>query len=63
MKEIEREYILSEAAKIIGVHKDTIIYWEENGLIPKPRRNPNNNYRIYNKEEIKNIIELRSLGV
>ncbi len=60
---IIREYKLSEAAKKVGVHRDTIIYWEERGLIPKPRRNPKNNYRTYNDKEIEEIRDIRGIKV
>ncbi|TWK10920.1 hypothetical protein CHCC20442_1374 [Bacillus licheniformis] len=38
------------------------MYWEENGLIPPARRNPKNNYRVYNIDEIMKIAELRGIG-
>lgn len=57
-----KEHKLSEAAKLLGVHRDTVIYWEENSLIPKPRRNPKNNYRTYNIDEIKRIAEIRGIN-
>lgn len=59
----EKEYKLSEAAKILGVHRDTVIYWEENNLIPKPRRNPRNNYRTYTMEEIQRIADVRGIDI
>lgn len=63
MKESSKNYTLNKAAKILGVHRDTIMYWEENSLIPKARRNPANNYRIYNEEEIWEIAKLRGISV
>ncbi|OXB94849.1 MerR family transcriptional regulator [Parageobacillus galactosidasius] len=57
----EKEYTLKEAAKILGVHRDSILYWERNNMIPKARRNPKNNYRIYSKEEIQEIAKLRGI--
>jgi DNA-binding transcriptional MerR regulator len=57
----EKEYTLKEAAKVLGVHRDSIIYWEKNNMIPKARRNPKNNYRVYTKEEILEIAKLRGI--
>lgn len=57
---MSKEYRLSEAAKIIGVHRDTVIYWEEKGYIPKARRN-SNNHRVYNTTEIEKIKEIRGI--
>jgi DNA-binding transcriptional MerR regulator len=52
---------IKDAAKILGVHKDTIKYWEENNLIPPARRNPQNGYRVYNEQEIKEIAKSRGI--
>lgn len=59
----EKKYTTKEAALMLGVHRDTIMYWEENNLIPPARRNPKNNYRIYNTEEILEIARIREIGV
>jgi DNA-binding transcriptional MerR regulator len=52
---------IKEASDVLGVHKDTVKYWEENGLIPKARRNPHNGYRVYNDKEIKEIAKIRGI--
>jgi DNA-binding transcriptional MerR regulator len=54
---------MSQAAKILGVHRDSLSYWEENKMIPAPRRNPKNNYRIYNDQEILEIAKIRGVKV
>ncbi|CDQ41902.1 MerR family transcriptional regulator [Virgibacillus salexigens] len=58
-----KEYKLSQVAKMLNVHRDTILYWEENKMIPKPRRNPKNNYRTYNEKEIKLISDIRGVKI
>lgn len=58
---LKDKYTIKEAAKILGVHRDTIMYWEEQSLIPKARRNARNNYRVYNMEEIREIARLRGI--
>lgn len=62
MTERKKDYTMHQAALMLDVHRDTIMYWEENGLIPPARRNPKNNYRIYNIDEIMKIAELRGIG-
>jgi DNA-binding transcriptional MerR regulator len=52
---------IKQAAQVLGVHKDTIKYWEEQRLIPPARRNPKNGYRIYNADELKEIAKLRGI--
>jgi len=52
---------IKDAAEVLGVHKDTIKYWEENKLIPAARRNPHNGYRVYNEEELREIAKSRGL--
>jgi len=58
---MKKEYTLSQAAKILGVHRDSILYWEQKGLIKKARRNPKNNYRVYSREEIEEIAKIRGI--
>jgi len=53
-------FTLRQASKILGVHLDTVIYWEEQRLIPLPRRNKRN-VRQYNIQELKEIAKLRGL--
>jgi DNA-binding transcriptional MerR regulator len=55
----EREYIVQDVAEILGVHRKTVLYWERQRLIPPARRK--NGYRIYNKNEIKEIAKLRGI--
>lgn len=57
------EFTMAQAAKILGVHRDSISYWEENNMIPKPRRNPKNNYRLYNEDELREIAKLRGISI
>lgn len=56
-------YTTNQTAMMLGVHRDTIMYWEENQLIPVARRNPKNNYRIYDIDEIMEIAKVRGIGV
>lgn len=56
---------INEVEHIVGLSKKSIRYYEENGLL-NPSRNKENDYRVYNEEDIKKlkIIKfLRELGV
>jgi DNA-binding transcriptional MerR regulator len=55
------EVYAKDAAKILGVHIDTLKYWEEKGLIPPSRRNEKNGYRVYSEQEIKEIAKIRGI--
>jgi DNA-binding transcriptional MerR regulator len=59
----KQDYTMTQAALMLGVHRDTIMYWEENNLIPPARRNPKNNYRVYNTDEVMEIAKIRGIGV
>lgn len=63
MKEYKLDYTMNQAALMLGVHRDTIMYWEENNLIPPARRNEKNNYRVYDIDEIMEIAKVRGIGV
>jgi DNA-binding transcriptional MerR regulator len=58
---MKQEVNIKGAAKILGVHVDTIKYWEEKALIPTPRRNENNSYRVYDKPELLEIAKARGM--
>lgn len=56
---------INEVEHIVGLSKKSIRYYEENGLL-NPKRNKDNDYRIYEKKDInklKIIKFLRELGV
>lgn len=63
MNEFKRDYTTNQAALMLGVHRDTVMYWEENNLIPPARRNAKNNYRVYNIDEIMEIAKIRGIGI
>lgn len=57
--------LVGEVEHIVGLSKKSIRYYEENNLL-KPKRNNENDYRIYDEEdiqELKKIKFLRELGV
>ena len=57
-------YKAGEVAKIVGVHVDTIRFYEQKGLLPKPCRAANG-YRLYEKDTINQlrfILNAKSLG-
>ena len=63
MSNYKQDYTMNQAALMLGVHRDTIMYWEDNHLIPPARRNEKNNYRVYGIEEILEIARIRGISV
>ncbi len=51
---------INEVEHIVGLSKKSIRYYEENGLL-NPKRNSENDYRIYNKEDIKKLKTIKFL--
>ncbi len=47
---------IKEAAEILNVSKLTLRNWDKDGKLPA-FRHPINNYRVYNLEDIENIIK------
>lgn len=47
-----KRYLASEVAKILGISKKTLFNWEKARKIPKPKRDPMNNYRYYTEEDL-----------
>lgn len=55
-------YRVHEVAELLGVHKNTVIRWEREGLI-KPAKRDYRNWRVYTEEDIKEIKEKLGLGI
>jgi ketol-acid reductoisomerase len=51
-------YNTSELTKLVGVSKNTVIRWEEKGVIPKALRD-GRGWRVWPKEAIEKIIEIK----
>ncbi|MGB7291705.1 MAG: heavy metal-responsive transcriptional regulator [Thermodesulfobacteriota bacterium] len=51
----EKPLFIGHVATQTGINSKTIRYYEEINLLPKPRREKNNNYRIYSQDTIKRI--------
>ena len=51
---------INEVEHIVGLSKKSIRYYEENGLL-NPKRNKENDYRIYNEEDIKKLKTIKFL--
>jgi DNA-binding transcriptional MerR regulator len=47
---------VKEAAEFLGVHPNTIRGWERRELIDS-YRHPLNNYRLYDKEALENLLD------
>ena len=53
----QEKYYLNDILKRIDRNKTTLIRWEEQGLIPKAKRD-SRGWRYYSKKETKEIIDL-----
>ncbi len=51
-------YNSSELARLLGVSKNTLIRWEEDGTIPKPLRD-GRGWRVWTKDSLEKIIEIK----
>jgi DNA-binding transcriptional MerR regulator len=47
-------YTTSTLAELVGVHPNTLKLWEDQGIIPEPKRDSVNR-RIYSDEEVERI--------
>ncbi len=46
-----------QVARLLGVAKKTLYRMLRDGRIPEPARNPDNNYRLWNPQQIEMIRE------
>lgn len=51
---------INEVCHIVGLSRKSIRYYEENGLL-SPKRNTENDYRIYDEEDIKKLKTIKFL--
>lgn len=51
---------VSKVAKILGVARSTLIYYERKGIV-KPKRNQNNGYREYSTDDLNKLKQLKYL--
>jgi MerR family transcriptional regulator/heat shock protein HspR len=58
-EDYEPRYVISIAAKIIGIHAQTLRYYERMGLI-EPLRSPGN-IRLYSKRDIERLQQIKTL--
>ncbi len=45
----------AQVARILGVNKRTLYRMLNDGRIPEPQRNPDNNYRVWISQQIEEI--------
>ena len=60
MKENQKYYKIGEISKLYKIGVDSIRYYEEVGILT-PKRDPNNNYRLYTLDDIRKITMIREL--
>ena len=53
---MQKFYSIAEAAKIIGVNKETLRRWDKNGKFSSSRH-PINNYRVYFEETVNSFVK------
>ena len=56
---MNKRYTSGQFAKLLGVHKKTIFYWEKTGKI-KPRRDNLMNYRYFTYQDFKKMRNLKT---
>lgn len=55
MYKLNNYLMIQEAAEYLGVSKNTLINWEKQNRIAT-YRNPVNNYRLYKKEDLEELL-------
>lgn len=56
-------YTINEVADMLRMNRKTLYNWEAAGKIPKARRHPMNNYRVYTKEDVDKIKKIIAKGL
>lgn len=53
-KRVDRQVMIAEAAKMLGVAKDTLRRWVAKKYVIA-KRHPFNNYRLFDREELERV--------
>lgn len=48
-------YTVKQVAEALGIAKNTLYNWEMKKKVPKAKRHPMNNYRVYTEDDVKRI--------
>lgn len=59
---IDKRYTMEDVTKALGVSKNTVIAWEAMKKIPKPKRDPMNNWRYWTVEDLKKLKKVTGRG-
>lgn len=59
-RRIKKWYTIGEVEREIEVPATTLRHWEREGLI-KPSRDPESGYRMYNREDIRRLVIIRTV--
>lgn len=51
-------YTAQEVADILGIHKRTLINYENKGVFPVAKRNPVNKWRQFSEKDVKRLKEI-----
>jgi len=51
----KKYYTIKDAAKRLGLSKQTLVRYEKKGILSKIRRNPINRWREYTENDIKRL--------
>lgn len=52
---MDKQYTTGQVAKLLGVHKNTILYWLHTGKAAEPTRDPLFNGRIWTETDISSL--------
>jgi DNA-binding transcriptional MerR regulator len=56
---MEKKYLKAEeAAKRLGVSKQTLLRYEKKGIFPPPRRNLVNKWREYTESDVQKLMKI-----
>ena len=52
---MSKQYTTGQVAKLLGVHKNTILYWLNTGKVREPARDPLFNGRIWTEVNLSSL--------
>jgi len=54
----KKYFTVGEVIKLLGCNRQNLYNWEKDGKIPRAKRSPLSNYRLYTESEVEQIHKL-----
>jgi DNA-binding transcriptional MerR regulator len=59
---MNKQHLVSEVHKVLGISRKTLYLWEQAGKIPQAKRDPMSRYRVWDHKELEKLKKITGRG-